>query len=122
MFGESIWVDDLFLVTEAYPDFPGPLTKFVFASLGVEGVRLLFADKSHVAKMICLMAYYDGISIHEVSGECDGELDFSRRVELEKMPLNSIFLTNEPMLHRRKALEQVISCINKAEADSVCLS
>lgn len=106
--GKSIWVDDSFLLLDAYPKFPGALTKYFFKTVGVEGLKKLLTNEQSGAKMICLMAYFDGDKVYEVEGESSGFLDFSQPIKNLNMPLSSIFICEEPFRHRRIALEKIL--------------
>ena len=53
------------------------------------------------------MAYYDGVEIHSVYGECDGILNLDIPVADKKMPLKSVFICDDPMEHRSNALHNV---------------
>ena len=110
-FGKSIWIDDSFLLLDAYPKFPGALTKYFFKTAGVEGLKKLLTNEQSGAKMKCLMAYFDGNKVYEVEGESSGFLDFSQPIKNINMPLSSIFICKEPLRHRRIALEKIPSTI-----------
>lgn len=109
LLGYPVWVDDSFLLSDEYPQFPGPMTKYIFKTLGIHGLESLFAAKSKKARMLCLMAYFDGHDTHIVQGEAVGFLDFSQEIVDEKMPLNSVFVCSSPFQHRIEALKMLTS-------------
>lgn len=109
LLGYPVWVDDSFLLSDEYPQFPGPLTKYIFKTLGIRGFESIFIAKSKKVRMLCLMAYFDGRNTHIVQGEAAGFLDFSKEITDEKMPLSSIFIGATPLQHRIEALKMLAS-------------
>lgn len=110
LLSRPIWVDDSCLITEAYEDFPGPLTKYILKAPGISGLKSLFYGKSKKAKMVCLMACNDGNETRIVRGEADGTLDLDNPILDPAMPLNSIFKCEFPMKHRLDAMEKAAAC------------
>ena len=53
--GEPCLVDDAGLLLDAYPGFPGPLTRYVIKSLGASGLERLLAGTSNRARMVCYL-------------------------------------------------------------------
>lgn len=112
--GFPVWVDDVSLYLEAYPNFPAAYTKSFFKNLGVTGIADLLRDKSHQAAICCMLCLFDGEKYNLVKGEEKGGLDFSRKVENPKMPLSSIFVSeeSEAFAYRKKALSLLIDRVH----------
>lgn len=61
---QKVWwpvlVDDSGIYFDAYPNFPGVFSKYVFQSLGVEWLRRLFVDQPNIhAWYQCILSYMD---------------------------------------------------------------
>ena len=86
-------VDDSGIFFDAYKNFPGTLTKFVYHGIGFEGIFAL-TDKNNIATMRLTLIYCDGPDSMEVfSGVCPGSIikptDFTTHPTL---PWDAIFL------------------------------
>lgn len=110
-YGRPVWIDDVSFITEAFDNFPGPFTKYIFKLLNIEDIKILFQNKSKKAKMICTLCSYDGNDYHIVQGENEGYIDFSRQIKQTAMPLNSIFVCNDPMKHRKDAIKKLLTIV-----------
>lgn len=106
--GFPVWIDDVWLELEAYPLFPGSYTKCVWKQLGVEGLKALLVGKSNHGTIVCRMCRYTGAGYEYVFGENHGRLLLDAPIENEKMPLNSVFVGEEQMCHRSRAIEKLI--------------
>lgn len=106
--GLPVWIDDTELLLEAYPLFPGPYTKTVFRQIGLEGIRSLLAGKSSRAQLVCRLCSFDGQEYQLVEGKNMGRLHFDRPIEDATMPLNSIFIGEGPMEHRKRAIMNLV--------------
>ncbi len=108
--GEPCLVDDAGLLLEAYPGFPGPLTRFVCKSLGAAGLERLLGGASDRARMVCYLGCWIQGELWHWEGEARGRLDPRRPPETGPGPLAQWFVPDEPgekagYLHRRRALE-----------------
>ena len=55
-----VLVDDSGIYFAAYPDFPGVFSKYMFQSLGIEGLRNLFINQLNTkAYFQCVLSYMD---------------------------------------------------------------
>lgn len=104
---EICLIDDMCLLMDAYPGFPGALTKLSIKLLGRDGLNKLLENKSKKAKMICYLAYFDGKEVQISKGQCTGILDFNRKVNEPMMPLSDWFISDNPMGHREEALNNL---------------
>lgn len=88
---KPVLVDDGGIFFDAYHQFPGTLSKFVFQGIGFEGIFKLVADNNKAA-FILNLAYYDGKNMEVFEGRCDGIIvqpkDFSAHPQL---PFTAIF-------------------------------
>jgi len=94
LLNKPVLVDDGGLFFDAYNQFPGTLSKFVFQGLGFDGIFRLLADNNKAAFIIHL-AYADGNIVQTFEGRTDGEIihpkDFSSHPQL---PFTAIFKPN----------------------------
>ncbi|MEE3421229.1 MAG: non-canonical purine NTP pyrophosphatase [Succinimonas sp.] len=117
-YGRPMWVDDVAFMTEAFDNFPGPFTKYFFKILDIEDIKMFYQNKSKKAKMICTLCLYDGNNYHIVQGENEGYVDFSRPIKQIAMPLNSIFISSDPMKHRKDAIQKLLSTIRDSNFEN----
>ncbi|MES2998891.1 MAG: non-canonical purine NTP pyrophosphatase [Pseudomonadota bacterium] len=91
---KPLLLDDGGLFFEAYHQFPGTLSKFVFQGLGFKGLFKLVADDNR-ATFILQLAYTDGRQIQLFEGMCKGTIvipsDLSSHPQL---PFTAIFKPN----------------------------
>ncbi len=120
--------EDTGIYFEAYRNFPGPHSKFVFNSIGYEGIFRLLEGKSRGAFFRTVVAYcepgkepviFDGVCRGEICNEVIGNID-------ERLPYDCIFIpegetrafsemTKEEKAgysHRAKALEKFAGWFN----------
>ena len=107
--GVPVWVDDVSLSLEAYPLFPGTYTKYWLKQVGLEGLKALLANVSNKATIYCRLCSFDGVNYNMVEGKNVGWLDLNKPIIDEKMPLNSIFESNQHHDHRYLALVELIN-------------
>lgn len=88
---KPILLDDGGIFLDAYHQFPGTLSKFVFQGIGFDGMFKL-AEDNNKASFILQLVYTDGTATHLFEGRCDGEIvqpkDFSAHPQL---PFTAIF-------------------------------
>ena len=88
---KPLLVDDSGIFFDAYPLFPGTMSKFIYQSLGFEGV-LKLVDANNKAAFILKLVYTDGKQMQVFEGRCDGIIvrptDFSAPKQL---PFKAIF-------------------------------
>ena len=109
--GKSVWIDDVSLLSEAIPHFPGAYTKDIFKIFEISDLKEIFKNKSKKASLICTLCQYDGKDFSIIQGFVDGELDFDNEIEDVRMPLNSVFKTKDLKSHRQYAIENLIKFI-----------
>jgi len=119
--GSPIMCDDTAIFFEAYPNFPGTLTKFVFQSLGFRGVEKILQGVKRGAYFQTLVCYKDSEQCLVFKGVWKGTI--TNNISSMFNPdwqYNSIFIPegfNIPLAelsmeerakhsHRKKALEQ----------------
>jgi inosine/xanthosine triphosphate pyrophosphatase family protein len=107
---EPCLVDDAGLLLDAYPGFPGPLTRQVCKSLGAAGLERLLAGTTNRARMVCHLGCWVQGELWHWQGEVSGCLDPRLPLKTGPGPLASWFVPDEPgesaeYLHRRRALE-----------------
>jgi len=90
--GKPVIVDDAGLLLDAYPDFPGAMTKSILQSVGIEGIKKLLEGKTRSASLVCnitlcqsreSMIHFQGILRGSI-----GDTD----VPQGRLPLNSVFI------------------------------
>lgn len=91
---KPVLVDDGGIFFDAYNQFPGTLSKFIFQGIGFEGIFKLTEDNNKAA-FILHLAYFDGETLEVFEGRCDGVIirpqDFSAHPQL---PFTAIFKPN----------------------------
>jgi len=108
--GEPCLVDDVGLLLDAYPGFPGPNTRYVLKSLGAAGLERLLAGTTNRARMVCHLGCWAQGELRHWQGEALGHVDPRRPLTTGPGPLAQWFVPDEPgqaaeYLHRRRALE-----------------
>jgi inosine/xanthosine triphosphate pyrophosphatase family protein/diadenosine tetraphosphate (Ap4A) HIT family hydrolase len=108
--GGPCLVDDSGLWLDAYPGFPGPLTRLVCNALGAAGMERLLAGTSPRGRMVCHLGCWVGGRLWHWRGEVEGQIDPSRPATAGAGPLTQWFVPDQPgenavFLHRRRALE-----------------
>jgi XTP/dITP diphosphohydrolase len=109
-FGKPCLVDDSGLVLDAYPGFPGPMTRQVCHLLGAAGLERLLAGVTSRGRMVCHLGCLIDGELWQWQGEVAGRLDPSRSAASGAMPLTQWFVPDEDgpsavFAHRRRALE-----------------
>jgi inosine/xanthosine triphosphate pyrophosphatase family protein/diadenosine tetraphosphate (Ap4A) HIT family hydrolase len=120
-------VDDSGLWLDAYPGFPGPLTRLVCNALGAAGMERLVAGVSPRGRMVCHLGCWVGGRLWHWRGEVEGRLDPRRPAGGGAGPLTQWFVPDAPgenavFLHRRRALEALgrdIGRLRQALADGL---
>jgi inosine/xanthosine triphosphate pyrophosphatase family protein len=107
--GEPCLVDDAGLLMDAYPGFPGPLTRSICKSLGAGGLERLLAGATDRARMVCHLGCWVHGELRHWQGESAGHVDPRRPLESGPGPLAQWFVPDEPgemaaYLHRHRAL------------------
>ena len=108
--GGPCLVDDSGLLLDAYPGFPGPMTRSVCKLLGADGMERLLAGVTARARMVCHIGCWVRGELWHWQGEMSGRLDPRRPAAAGPGPLTQWFVPDEPgpwavFLHRRRALE-----------------
>lgn len=119
---EPFIVDDAGIFFEAYSDFPGALTKYIFNLLGYEGILKLLKGKNRKAYFKTVIAYRGpNGKILLFKGICDGIISSKVRGPVNpSSPFNRLFIPNGKnktfaelgiekqieISHRAKALEK----------------
>lgn len=88
MIGGPVVVDDSGIFFDAYPNFPGVFSKYMYQSLGIPGLQRLFIDQpnTHVWYQ-CVLSYMD-LTLSEPKqfiGKVEGNIcfDFLDKVEID---------------------------------------
>jgi inosine/xanthosine triphosphate pyrophosphatase family protein len=120
-FGGPCLVDDSGLLLDAYPGFPGPLTRSACKMLGAAGLERLLKGVTPGARMVCHLGCWADGRLWNWSGEAGGHLDPTRPVGDGPGPLTQWFVPDEPgpasvFLHRRRALEALARDIDRLRA------
>ena len=85
-------VDDSGMFLEAYNNFPGTLTKFIFQGIGFEGLFKL-AEKNNNAAFILNMVYLESPESYKMFEEkCTGKVVDTKREPIKGFPLYPIFI------------------------------
>ena len=108
-------VDDSGLLLDNYPEFPGIQTKFVLATLGLDGIRKLLSDDYNKGCSLCCGVAYVDSSMQPIVcyGKVHGTMKFDRVDYMEGCPgiLSSVFIPDEgeypTMLHRVRAVKKL---------------
>ncbi len=75
-------VDDVGVFIEAWNGFPGPFAKYLFESLGYDGIlRLLEKEDNRNVIVRSAVGYHDGKNVHVFVGEAKGKLTRQKRGE-----------------------------------------
>ena len=126
---EPFIVDDAGIFFEAYPNFPGVFTKYIFNVLGYEGILKLLKDKNQKAYFKTVVAYreapdevllFKGICRGIISSIVRGPVSYSSPFNCLFMPLGCKRTFSEMSLdelsifsHRAKALKKLLNYLNK---------
>ncbi len=107
---QPVIVDDSGIYFEHYNLFPGTLSKFIFHSIGFEGILKLTEDDNR-AKFLVSMVYKNSENTHAVfQGDCKGTIVRPESFECHtKQPYDAIFVpvgTNKTMGQIRKTKEE----------------
>jgi XTP/dITP diphosphohydrolase len=125
---KPVLIDDGGIYIEKYNHFPGPLSKYVFQGIGLDGIWLLAKDNPS-AYFLSYLVYIDNLeSYHCFSGVCKGTLiephGFATHTQL---PYTAMFVPEgktktiaqlqvaheeESYHHRFKAIKQLIAWLN----------
>jgi non-canonical purine NTP pyrophosphatase (RdgB/HAM1 family) len=90
-------VDDSWMLFDAYPWFPGAMTKFLYEWVGLEGIQRLYQwVENRNAQFVCVLSYMDQYldAPKQFVGVVEWELTFDRLwkdVENPKLPYDLIF-------------------------------
>lgn len=127
---ERIWwpvlVDDSGIYFSAYPDFPGVFSKYIFHSLGSEGLRRLFADQQNTkAYFQCVLSYMDTTldSPMQFVWRIAGEMDFSflHIVQIdEHLPYDAIFRPNGMEVVAQMEMSTFARMHHRTQAAELC--
>ena len=92
--GKPVCVDDTGIFFEAYPNFPGLVSKFIFYTIGYEGIFRLLSGKSKKAYFKTAAGYCEpGKEPLVFEGFMHGSIiDDVRNPEADCMPYNRIFI------------------------------
>ncbi len=118
-------IDETGIFFEEFNDFPGTLTKFIFTSLGCEGIKRLLTKNKRAFYRTTLLYSEDGKNYSFHTGMIYGHIDFNKTEICDKnFPFSSIFIPegfNKPLIeisshrkfmdHRKKALKKLFKDI-----------
>lgn len=120
-----VLIDDGGIYLERFNNFPGPLIKYVYEGMGLEGFWLMAKDDPRAHFLSCLVYYYANDRYEFFKGICRGTFikPSSETVARKGMPFTDIFipegntqtmteLLNTPAgnacHHRRKSLQKLV--------------
>lgn len=91
---KPLLLDDGGIFFDAYHQFPGTLSKFVFQGLGFKGLFKLVEDDNR-ASFILQLAYTDGVQTQLFEGVCKGTIvQAANLTSHPKLPFTAIFKPN----------------------------
>lgn len=96
-----VLVDDSGIYFDAYPDFPWVFSKYIFKSLGIDGLARLFQDQANTgAYFQCILSYMDASldSPKQFLGTVRGKLcfDYLDQINVDPhWPYDAIFQADE---------------------------
>lgn len=91
---KPLLLDDGGIFFEAYHQFPGTLSKFVFQGLGFKGLFKLVEEDNRAA-FILQLAYTDGMQIQLFEGSCRGRVVIPNDLSVHpQLPFTAIFKPN----------------------------
>jgi XTP/dITP diphosphohydrolase len=122
---KPILVDDTCIYFEPYKDFPGTMTKFVYKSLGLEGLFKLMETGDRMNIRIVLAFMYGDNTYSIIEATTHGIFDKTHRLDLHRAeaPFDTVFIPDgavetvdilrlkgeaEPYQYRMKALHKFI--------------
>jgi inosine/xanthosine triphosphate pyrophosphatase family protein/diadenosine tetraphosphate (Ap4A) HIT family hydrolase len=122
--GRPCLVDDSGLLLDAYPGFPGPLTKHICECLGAVGFERLLNGVSRRGRLQCHLGFWRDGRLRHWQGEATGTLDPSRAKVDGPGLLTAWFVPDQDsaadgiFAHRRRALEALAHDIAHFGPDS----
>lgn len=91
LLNKPVLVDDGGIFFDAYPLFPGTMSKFIFQAIGFEGLFKL-TEENNKAAFILNLVYTDGNIIETFEGRCDGTIVKPAHVDTHpQLPFTAIF-------------------------------
>lgn len=94
LLNKPVLVDDGGIFFDAYPLFPGTMSKFIFQAIGFEGLFKL-AEENNKAAFILNLVYTDGNVVESFEGRCDGIIVKPVDVDTHpQLPFTAIFKPN----------------------------
>lgn len=95
-FGEPVMVDDTGIFFEAYDNFPGALPKFVFNSIGYDGIFKLLEGMDRTAYFLCCIGYCEpGKEPMVFEGKLYGKITTEvHDPDMDILPYERIFIAN----------------------------
>ncbi len=119
-FRKPLLVDDTGIFFEAYQNFPGVVTRFIFEQIGFEGIlKLLIGKRRGAYYKSCITFIAENITPITFTGEFHGKIaEEPSKIVDTQFPYDSIFIPNNETVprieleydkriessHRRKAL------------------
>lgn len=125
--GWPVLVDDSGIYFSAYKDFPGVFSKYIFQSLGVEGVRRVVAWITQDAYYQCVLSYMDATLSEpkQFVGRVNGILDFSfvdsGEVTINhNLPFDTIFRADGMTVVAQLDMSTFTTLHHRAQAATLC--
>ena len=87
-------IEDAGIFFEKYHNFPGTFSKYIFKSLGFEGLTKLYepGDKAYFKLMLCYIENPE--SLHFFEGRCEGKLILPHIGANASLPYQVLFVPN----------------------------
>lgn len=121
---KPVLVDDTSVYFDAYPNFPGTMTRFVYQTLGLEGIFKLAETGKRMNIRIVLVLMYGDDQYITIDETIYGTIDTTHRLDLHKKdaPFDTIFIPDgttqtvdelrfegkaDPLLYRIRALKKL---------------
>lgn len=125
LLGEPLLIDDGGLYIEKYYNFPGPLAKYVYQGIGLEGTWLLAKEAPQAYFLTCLVYVFAPDTYILFEGLCKGKLiEPPSKITTSTLPYATMFVPEgsiytlsqlrdtpqeKEVHHRYKALQKFIS-------------
>lgn len=123
---KPVMVDDTAIYFEKYPDFPGTMAKFIYKTIGLDGIFKLMEDGDHMYIRIVFVFMYEENSPSIIEHTTHGTFTKSQRLDLHRKdaPFDTVFIPEgvtetvdilleqgkaEPYQYRMKALHKFVN-------------
>ncbi len=133
---KPVLVDDTSVYFDAYPNFPGTMTRFVYQTLGLKGIFKLAVTGERMNIRIVLVLMYGENQYITIDETIYGTINTTHRVDLHNSaaPFDTIFIPDgctetvdelrlagkaEPFLYRIRALKRLATYFNQEKQNNI---